>query len=652
MPLLSWLCKDKIVGHHHNVPYRVLEHKFGYKSENPQDRSFTNSGNKIIHGDNLEALKSLMPEYEGRINCVYIDPPYNTGQENWIYNDNVNDPRILKWLGEVVGKEGEDLSRHDKWACMMYPRLQLLSKLMAEDASLVISIKHQELHSLILLCKEIFPTKQVVTVTVQTSGGKPSGGFNYLHEYLVFVVDESFEPNVLDFCGGIPRSPFEGLTLSTFNKTNRPNQCYPIFIDPETESIVDVGDSLQELIKNGLYKEEDKGSYKYDFDLAPEGTVAVWPITSKKKECVWRQKPTRLMEDWKKGYIKVSKNVKTDHPNRYSIQYLPEGIIKKIESGKLPILGTEQGKPTLILGTNETEGSDVPTIWTEKSFYTSKGTNALKEILPEAEKEFDYPKSPELIKAVLSAISRDEDIILDSFAGSGTTGQAVLSLNQENYENRHFILIELQDYADTITAERIRRVMSGYSYVGKIDETIYEKKLTFKDLKNVSKYVEEAEKAVEDNRKNYDKISRPKLDGDTIKVVATRLINGQMDGLGGSFDFYELGETIFNANGALNEQISIDKLREYIYYTETRQHLERPQFDLKDYLLDVSSDTAYYLYYLQDELSELNYETLSLFVNGRATNYIIYADSCLIDRKELALQNITFKKIPREISRF
>lgn len=252
----------------------------------------------------------------------------------------------------------------------------------------------------------------------------------------------------------------------------------------------------------------------------------------------------------------------------------------------------------------------------------------------------------------MSAISRDEDIILDSFAGSGTTGQAVLSLNQENDENRHFILIELQDYADTITAERIRRVMSGYSYIGKIDETIYEKKLTFKDLKNVSKYVEEAEKAVEDNRKNYDKISRPKLDGDTIKVVATRLINGQMDGLGGSFDFYELGETIFSANGALNEQISIDKLREYIYYTETRQHLERPQYDQNDYLLDVSSDTAYYLYYLQDELSELNYETLSLFVNGKATNYIIYADSCLIDRKELALQNITFKKIPREISRF
>ena len=126
MPTLNWIGKDKIVIHHHHVPFRVLEHKYGYDSENREDNSKTNSGNKIIHGDNLEALKSLLPEYEGRIDCVYIDPPYNTGEEKWVYNDNVNDPRIQKWLGEVVGKEGDDLTRHDKWVCMMYPRLQLL----------------------------------------------------------------------------------------------------------------------------------------------------------------------------------------------------------------------------------------------------------------------------------------------------------------------------------------------------------------------------------------------------------------------------------------------------------------------------------------------------------------------------------------------
>ena len=131
MPSLSWIGKDAVLNHHLDVPYRVLEKKYDFGNGDGKD-----SGNKIIHGDNLEALKSLLPEYEGRVKCIYIDPPYNTGNEGWVYNDNVNDPKIKKWLGEVVGREGEDLSRHDKWLCMMYPRLKLLQKLLAEDGCL------------------------------------------------------------------------------------------------------------------------------------------------------------------------------------------------------------------------------------------------------------------------------------------------------------------------------------------------------------------------------------------------------------------------------------------------------------------------------------------------------------------------------------
>lgn len=125
MPTLEWIGKNKVVNHHLEVPYQVLQRVYSYdeKGQHPEDNG---SENKIIHGDNLAALKSLLPQYEGKIKCIYIDPPYNTGNEGWVYNDNVNDPRIQKWLGEVVGKEGEDLSRHDKWLCMMYPRLRLL----------------------------------------------------------------------------------------------------------------------------------------------------------------------------------------------------------------------------------------------------------------------------------------------------------------------------------------------------------------------------------------------------------------------------------------------------------------------------------------------------------------------------------------------
>ena len=139
MPTLNWIGKDKIINHHQDVPYKVLNHEYGF-SEKGKTSTSIDSGNLIINGDNLEALKSLLPKYEGKVNCIYIDPPYNTGNESWVYNDNVNSPQMKKWLGKVVGKESEDLTRHDKWLCMMYPRLKLFHKLLAKDGVIFISI--------------------------------------------------------------------------------------------------------------------------------------------------------------------------------------------------------------------------------------------------------------------------------------------------------------------------------------------------------------------------------------------------------------------------------------------------------------------------------------------------------------------------------
>ncbi|RYE35636.1 MAG: site-specific DNA-methyltransferase, partial [Sphingobacteriaceae bacterium] len=183
MPTLHWIGKDKVINHHLDVPYKVLEHQYRFglyepsefgnvgltdlqeieaaeilSSTNPKNPNSDNlhPNNKIIHGDNLEALKSLLPEYEGKIKCIYIDPPYNTGNESWVYNDNVNDPKIKKWLGNVVGKEAEDLTRHDKWLCMMYPRLKLLHKLLADDGAIFISIDDNEQANLKLMMDEIF----------------------------------------------------------------------------------------------------------------------------------------------------------------------------------------------------------------------------------------------------------------------------------------------------------------------------------------------------------------------------------------------------------------------------------------------------------------------------------------------------------------
>ena len=547
MPTLEWIGKSKVINHHQEVPFRVLERKYSF-DENGQHSEDNGSENMIIRGDNLEALKALLPRYEGRIKCIYIDPPYNTGNEGWVYNDNVNDPKIKKWLGEVVGKEGEDLTRHDKWLCMMYPRLKLLQKLLADDGCLIISISYHELHNLVNLLREIFGTRQIVTVTVQTSGGKPSGGFNYVQEYLVFVVPTDFHANALDFCGGNNRTPFEGLTLSRFDKTQRPNQTYPIFID-ENGVFAGVGKSLQEQIDDGSYTGE-KADFSYDYSIAPQGTVAVWPVTAKGKQCVWRQIPGRLQADWEKGFIKISKNKSGSNQNQYSVQYLPSGVIKKIKDGELEVLGHEDGVPTLLFGENQTVGGQVPTIWSEKAFFTVNGTQTLKDIFPESPKTFDYPKSVALIESVVQAITKD---------------------------------------ADSITAERVKRVIKGYG---------------------------EGKNAVE--------------------------------GMGGNFSFYDLGEPLL-VGDCLNEAVAPEKIREYIWFMETKQPYAPPSGG-NPYYLGKHNSTGYYFYYEPQRVTVLDYAFLST-ITEKADGTVIYADRCSISEDKLAKMGVTFKKIPRDISR-
>ena len=306
----------------------------------------------------------------------------------------------------------------------------------------------------------MFDTKQVTCVTVQTSGGKPNGGFNYVQEYLVFIVPRDFEPSAMNFTGGIERSPFEGLTLSTFTKVTRPNQAYPIFIDKKTMNIVGIGKTLTERINEGSYTGELE-DFPFDYDEAPDGTVALWPISSKGAECVWRLIPSRLKRDWEKGYIKVGKNKSKANTNEFSVQYLPEGVIQKVESGELEVVGQEPNAPTLVFGKNKTVGSEIPTIWTEKDFYTTKGTAGAKDIF--GDKRFSYPKPQELITEVLRAISKNDSIVLDFFAGSGTTGHAVIELNAEQHSNRRFILCTNNEgsICEKVTYPRIKTVITG-----------------------------------------------------------------------------------------------------------------------------------------------------------------------------------------------
>jgi len=179
MSILNWIGKEKIVNHDKEVPFRLLRKNKKY--------SLGKSENLIVEGDNLEALKALMPFYYGKIKCIYIDPPYNTGNEKWVYNDKVNAPKIKEWLGKVVGPEGEDLTRHDKWLCMMYPRLKLLRDLLDDDGVIFISIDDSEQCNLKIMMDEIFGPENFVANIIwqKKTGASDARNIAIITEYVL-----------------------------------------------------------------------------------------------------------------------------------------------------------------------------------------------------------------------------------------------------------------------------------------------------------------------------------------------------------------------------------------------------------------------------------------------------------------------------------
>lgn len=587
MPTLNWIGKEKIVNHHRDVPYCVLDRKYSF-DKTGQHEEDNGSENMIIHGDNLYALKALLPKYEKKIDCVYIDPPYNTGHPvdkgGWIYSDKVDDPAISKWLGQVVGEDSEDLTMHDKWLCMMYPRLYLIKKLLSENGSIAISIGHHELVNLVEICKEIFTTKQIIPVTVQTSGGKPNGGFNYTQEYIVFIVSKDFDPNPSEDAMKEYASPFHGMNLATFNQVQRPNQAYPIFIDSDG-AIIGTGKSLQDRINNGEYVGDPK-DFVFDYTEAPTGSVAVWPVTRKGDPCVWRLISSRLTKDWKNGYIKVVKNNSKSSKNEYTIQYLSEGIIKQIKSGLLTAHKSDNPTiPTLIIENYKTAGVNIPTIWTDKKYHTAKGGDEIREIFGD-KAAFPYPKPVSLIQDILKYISSENSIVLDSFAGSGTTAQAVTNLNIMDGGNRRYILIEMSDYAETVTALRNKVIIKGFDNIDSIDL---------------------------------------------------------------SFSYYDLGEPLFTEEHLLNEKIDTEKIREYVWFIETKTPYV-PIDNENPYYLGDMFNISYYFYYDPNMETILNDSFFSKMQHN-SNGYVIYADACTLPKSTLSRSNIIFKKIPRDISK-
>ena len=571
MPTLEWIGKDKVVNHHQEVPYRVLERQYSYDGAG-QHAEDNGSENMIIHGDNLEALKALLPQYEGKVKCIYIDPPYNTGNEGWVYNDNVNDPKIKKWLGEVVGKEGEDLSRHDKWLCMMYPRLKLLQRLLAEDGVIFISIDDNELYNLKSICDEIFGLSCFVS------------NISWQRTY-----------SMRNDSQGIP-AEIEHILVYSKKPMWIPSKL------PRTEEM------------NSKYKNPDndpQGPWQNTTAFAPGGTThqgmvyaIQHPFTGKMmyptRDAHWRYQQEQMLEIMRGWCNYELKELDDAHERAAVCGLTPDEVrqgvkaivlsepldvssqkAKKVyERGQWPrFYFTSGGKGGIRRKTymESVGGKPATNYWPfSETGHTDEAKKDLLSIFG-GKVTFDTPKPARLIERVLTIAASPDSIVLDSFAGSGTTAHAVLNMNKADGGNRRFILVEMMDYADSITAERVKRVIDGYG---------------------------EGKKAVE--------------------------------GTGGNFSYYELGPVLLLPDGNLNEEVGAQKIREYVYYMETKEPLPAEQPTDEPYFMGLCRNTAYYFYYERESVTTLDHAFLAT-VQTKSEGYTIYADLCAIPQETLQI---------------
>lgn len=589
------------MAHHQDVPVHELVHQYGFTIDGKRDAP-TDSNNMIIHGDNLIALKSLLPKFEGRVDLVYIDPPYNTGNEGWIYNDNVNDPRILSWLGKVVGKQEEDFTRHDKWLCMMYPRLQLLKKLLSTDGFIFISIDENELYSLKCICDEIFGANNFVGQWNWFKSATPPNLSKKIKRNIEYILCYQKQKNNIRFYG-----------VKKTSKSNdpiiKPQNTFKDLTFPKGSINISLPDGV---IPAGVY-----GTDTYPNELLND-LIIVDGVNDNdvtfRNRFIWV--PEKLKQELEDG-------TKIFASNRLVLSY------KKAEYD-------EETPPNLI---NMAVGVDT----TE-----SAGKHQINIF---GKKVFEFPKPSALIEYIASF--KSSSIILDCFGGTGTTAEAVLQLNNRDGGNRQFILVELADYAEDITAERVKKVLQGYESKNRVQTTLYSKKLTIASLPRASKFIDEAKEIAENERPNYSKIVGPKFTDSTIEVIGVTDATEKVPPLGGAFDFYELGEPIFVDN-LLNPNVSEGSLREYIYFSETKLPLTRKRTVEDPYFLDNHKGTSYFFYYEPDHETVLNDKVLSHLITKQSLGeqFIIYADACLLSDDTLKRLNIIFKKIPREIRKF
>lgn len=590
MPELQFKGKEFVYNHHLTVPFRPLEMEADKGIGAPRL-----DGNLIVHGDNLHALKALLPIYAGKVDCVFIDPPYNTGNEGWAYNDNVNSPMIREWLdANPIGLE--DGLRHDKWACMMWPRLKLLHELLAEDGSLWITLDDNEAHRAIQILIEIFGEENheaTIAWEKRFTRSNNATRFSSSKDWLIaFRKSEIFRP------GKQPREDEEATGYSNPDNDPRGEWTSVSYVNPASKA------------------------------ARPN---LVYPITNPF---------TDLPVEHETNAWKFSKETNAKH----------------IEANRL-WWGLDGGLTYPRLKVFKTDGMVPIDLWKhEFAGTTDQAFAELAAIMGRG--AFETIKPTKLIRRVLELATKKDSLVLDSFAGSGTTAHAVLAANSRDGGSRRFILVEGEDYADTLTAERVRRVINGYSFTGTQREELLREPLTFSKLKQANTLLEKVQQIETLDGPKFDRIKSTVKDGALI-VTGERDVTEIAPGLGGEFTYCTLGDPIEMDAILAGERLpDLNALAGLLWHTATATPIDpaaiAPAADIAEglYRLGEHGGRTYWLVYrpeldwLKSGAAALSLSMARAIAASAPGNHLVFAPAKFVSRELLARERLDVDYAP------
>ena len=611
MTELNFKGKEFVYNHHLAVPFRPL-----MPDETKGIGPVALDGNLIVHGDNLHALKALLPLYAGRVDCIFIDPPYNTGNEGWAYNDNVNAPMIREWLeSNPIGIE--DGLRHDKWCAMMWPRLRMLYELLADHGTMWVTLDHNEIDHALLILKSIFGQDSVlaiITTEANPRGRQSDVHFATVNDYLICIAkypDEvslhgvfASEEYISEFKHiDDNKEPWRELGLRQRGadslRSDREDMYFPIYVNPSSGAV--------SLVKGRDYSEQ----------VIPKKSTGV--------DGRWSWSPSYVQENIDRVYGRL---VNGRGGSRWDIFY----------RDYLNRNGDQRRKKAR-------------TIWPSLLANTEMGGLIYKNIVPD--QNFSYPKPVELLREILTTATDKGSIVLDSFAGSGTTAHAVLEANKRDGGNRRFILVEMEDYADKMTAERVRRVINGYAFTGTQRTELLRDKITWTKLKNANKITEAVETIENLHGHEYDAIKKTVKDGELI-VTGEKAVEDKTEGLGGSFTYCTLGDPVELDKILSGETLpSFDGIGSVLFHMATAHAFDPATMREDDFYLGTVEGQHLWLIYKPDldwlkspEAALTLKRAKDFAATDKDARHLVFAPARYVSQKMLSEQNIPVEFVP------